>query len=202
MKKALPKWNKGFTLMELLIVLAIISILASIVAISYRHFIDKAKETVCRTNLTGLSNAIKLYIAENDALPAILGDLGLDNLEKGFALAMKDSGWWVKFSHILVKINIPREANAQFLTYDNLKGYGTSQEMFYDPADETKGISYGINSSLIGKSWGGISDNEILVGDSDSYVFTGQNELVIRHKRKSTALGITKGRIIVEISAP
>ena len=54
--------NKGFTLIELLVVIAIIALLLSILMPSLNRVKERAKQTICKTNLRGVGIAIKLYL--------------------------------------------------------------------------------------------------------------------------------------------
>ncbi len=94
----------GYTLVELLTVLTIIMILSTFGIFVYNRAIVYAKGTVCQTNLQALETAIEVYAAENDALPASLGQLKLEHLEKGYARAMGERRWLKKLSFFLDRL--------------------------------------------------------------------------------------------------
>ena len=70
MKKRLVTANKGFTLLEIAVGLAILLIIASIAVVSYTKHIDNSREAVCETNLKTLRNAVQVYVSETAALKA------------------------------------------------------------------------------------------------------------------------------------
>jgi hypothetical protein len=164
----------------------------------YNRAIAYAKSTVCQTNLRALETAIDLHTLETDALPASLGQLKLEHIEKGYAREMEDKGWLKKLSFFLIKMNSSREAYAQFLTPENLKTYGGSEAVFHDPADHNGGASYGINGNLAGKDLSKIDKDELLIADSDHYVFTSPEQLAGRHRGK--AFVITKRGALLELN--
>jgi prepilin-type N-terminal cleavage/methylation domain-containing protein len=63
--------NKGFTLVELIVVITIIAILASVAVIGYNKFIDRANQTKAKTELAQIENALKAEAVES---PIILYD--------------------------------------------------------------------------------------------------------------------------------
>jgi general secretion pathway protein G len=65
-----PRGAGGFTLVELLIAVAIVGILATIAIPSYREYIQEAKETTAITDINVISLKLKAIMAENPtALP-------------------------------------------------------------------------------------------------------------------------------------
>jgi general secretion pathway protein G len=67
--------SRGFTLVELLVVLAIIATLLSIAAPRYTGSVDKAKEAVLKENLATLREAIDKFAGDSGKYPASLDDL-------------------------------------------------------------------------------------------------------------------------------
>jgi general secretion pathway protein G len=65
----------GFSLIELLVVLAAIALLLSVVAPRYVHHVDRAREAALRSNLAALRDAIDKFHADRDAYPDKLTDL-------------------------------------------------------------------------------------------------------------------------------
>jgi general secretion pathway protein G len=65
----------GFTLLELIIVVAIIGILATIAMPQLLHTPTKAKEAVLRTDLRTLRDVLDQYYADKGRYPAALDDL-------------------------------------------------------------------------------------------------------------------------------
>jgi general secretion pathway protein G len=69
---------RGFTLIELMIVMAIIVILIAVAVPFYQKSITRAKETVLHNNLFAMRNAIDEYTYDKQKAPAALQDLVSD----------------------------------------------------------------------------------------------------------------------------
>lgn len=73
--------QKGFTIMELMIVIVIIGILIAIAVPAYNNFVDRAQLRACQANLRTLASADGMFFAETgdhaDALASLT--LYLDN---------------------------------------------------------------------------------------------------------------------------
>lgn len=67
--------HRGFTLVELLVVLAIIATLLSLAAPRYSGTVDRAKEAVLRENLASLRDALDKHYGDSGQYPLRLEDL-------------------------------------------------------------------------------------------------------------------------------
>ena len=70
-----PKKSRGFTLLELMIVIFIIMILASVAMPVYNQTVIQARESVLRSNLSTLRSVISQYTLDKQKAPQSLDDL-------------------------------------------------------------------------------------------------------------------------------
>jgi general secretion pathway protein G len=74
--RASEGWNeknlgqKGFTLVELLVVIIILGILAAVVVLAVNGLQDNGEENACKTEKRTVEAAAAAYYADNDAWPA------------------------------------------------------------------------------------------------------------------------------------
>lgn len=73
--KLFPRKGKGFTLIELIVVMVIIAMLASLAVPRYFGSLQKSREAVLRENLHLMRDALDKYYGDNDMYPAVLEDL-------------------------------------------------------------------------------------------------------------------------------
>jgi general secretion pathway protein G len=67
--------NKGFTIVELLVVLAALGLLLALAAPRYIEHVDRSREVVLRHNLKAAREAIERYHADRGRYPASLQEL-------------------------------------------------------------------------------------------------------------------------------
>lgn len=65
----------GFTLIELIVVMAIVGLLVALVAPRYVGSVDAARETALRASLSAMRVAIDRYAADRGSYPATLAEL-------------------------------------------------------------------------------------------------------------------------------
>ncbi|TFW71922.1 type II secretion system protein G [Methylotenera oryzisoli] len=67
--------NQGFTLIEVLVVLAIIATLLSLVTPRYFNSIDRSKETILKHDLITMRDAIDKFYSDKNAYPETIEEL-------------------------------------------------------------------------------------------------------------------------------
>ena len=76
--------RKGFTLLELMIVIAIIGILATLAQPMFKTAVLKSKEAALKEDLFNLRNVLDQYYADNGKYPDSLDDLVMKDGGKGY----------------------------------------------------------------------------------------------------------------------
>ena len=70
-----PGRQRGFTLMELLVVMTIIALLSTVGIVGYRHSTKLSKESVLKENLFQIRHALEQYHADRSRYPTSLAQL-------------------------------------------------------------------------------------------------------------------------------
>ena len=78
----MKKQDNGFTLVELLIVIVILGILATVTVFAVRGITDRGEKNACATELRSVETAIEAYYAQNNQQDATSIDDLLDEYLK------------------------------------------------------------------------------------------------------------------------
>lgn len=79
------KKNKGFSLIELLVVISIIGVLTTVLVMNFVGSRERARDTQKIQNLVSLKNALRMYYNDNQTYP--LTEAELNNLVSGGYIA-------------------------------------------------------------------------------------------------------------------
>jgi len=82
---------RGFTLIEIMVVVVIIGVLAALIVPNVLERADEARATAARTDINNLTQALKLYKLDNQRYPS--AEQGLDALVKKPTVGMIPPNW-------------------------------------------------------------------------------------------------------------
>ena len=83
------KRNRGFTIVELLIVVVVIAILAAITIVAYNGVTSRAKDSTRQGDVRTITQALELYYLENGRYPISSGSTTIN----GFWSTTTDASW-------------------------------------------------------------------------------------------------------------
>ena len=69
--------SKGFTIIELIVVIAIIAVLAAIVLVDVTRYINKSKDAAIQSNMSALNTVAVAYFAEHGDYSGMCNDPGV-----------------------------------------------------------------------------------------------------------------------------
>jgi len=108
----MDNWRqKGFTIVELLIVIVIIGILAAITIVAYNNIQQRARDSARTSDIAGIQKALELYRADSGEYPSV----GTDNV--GYNLSTLSTALVPKYIN-----SIPNDPNASLTNYQYVRG--------------------------------------------------------------------------------
>lgn len=100
-----PALRAGFSLVELMVVIVIIGLLASVVTFSVRSYLIRSKQNVARLEISKISQALETFYASYDRYPtneegiAILAS-PLDEYPEGLLSFVPDDPWGHAYEYV------------------------------------------------------------------------------------------------------
>lgn len=88
-RKTVRARNAGFTLIEIMIVVAILGLLATLVAVEGPKLFEGAKRKAAKQNIVRLQSAIDMYYMEKGKYPQTLNDLATTDVKTGIRFIKK-----------------------------------------------------------------------------------------------------------------
>lgn len=138
--------RKGFTLIEVLVVIVIIGILATVGIPTYQNFIEDSKSRVCQNNLLTLKAALDIYVVENGVVPADLTKIPAATIKKVFAQKLREGGVPLQVAYAVVELDHRGLAFADIIS--DIAG-GGPQFLRCPKAKPGQKTSYGLFKPLV-----------------------------------------------------
>jgi type II secretory pathway pseudopilin PulG len=161
-------------MVEIMVALVIIAILATLSIPIFRNVLEEQKARVCKTNLLAIKTALDIYVMEQDVLPATLGELPTEYIDRAYAQLMREKGAWrTKLAYWILDWTKRGSAYA-FTLYEMVKG---NKKVMICPGDTntTRGYSYGFNKGLEGMTataYRNLGGNVVLIADANQGNFS------------------------------
>lgn len=162
---------KAFTLIELMVVVIIVGILATLGIPAYRNYLEESKAKVCDMNLKALHAALEIYVMEQGAIPASLSLLPQKTLDRGYAKVMQNNknSWKIEIAYCVLGLVDKNYAYAQTSLMRLAKG---NRNILICPSDnrsDSNKVSYAINSQIAGYTQDDlVKFNEFVIADYNS----------------------------------
>ncbi|MDP4091278.1 MAG: prepilin-type N-terminal cleavage/methylation domain-containing protein [Bacillota bacterium] len=123
--------KKGFTLIELIIIISIMSILAAVSVISYKYFIDRAREQCASARGYEIFEAVAWSYEDNENLVDTAKIVSVVKGITGFDIHIKDvSGKVITMDYIYDSIKY--DIKADMLCYRFYIYYDVGGELIYE----------------------------------------------------------------------
>ena len=177
------KKKHGFTLIEIIITVVVLSILSAVGAISWDAMVDKTRQDICAQNQTILVGAIKFYIYDNQAAPTSLSSIYPKYTD--FALAKMKKDHPVAYAKRAISLAMLRASEPKSAVAASIAPYlGMQTSVLNCPEGGGYGMHKVFDQNIISAI--DIYDkcvelNQVIIGDSNTPFFSDASELAGRH---------------------
>lgn len=184
---------RGFTLVEILIVVAILGILAAIAIPNFSRFQARSKQAEARTNLKAIHQAQVSYFAEKDTFSANLNHVGFLP-ERGnryaYMMQLAPANWQSR----LTANNPALAADVQGIEVDCFKFYGGPCPAL-TPAQPAREAGAAVPAVTYDPGKAGPADTGVTLGSNGGYVAEARG--TIDHDYQADVWLVASGSITV-----
>lgn len=120
--------SRGFTIVELLIVIVIIAILAAITMVAYNGITNRAHGSAAKQTAQNVGNKADAFNAENGTYPSSLSDLN-DTTKNNTTTG---SSWYLPASAYTAGTTSAKPANDNTVTYTRCTGNNGATVQYWD----------------------------------------------------------------------
>ncbi len=211
MAERLLRRRKGFTIIELMVSVMILTIIVALSTVGYTRYRDKAAMLVDETNLKVILAGLKLSAYDNNVLPGSLSELDSRYLERAYALVTEGKHPYTFFAFLQEQLGLRDIAEAvpldkRYLGDNPLRVLtcptdGTKPEQYPNPTKHSYGITTGEPDGAANKSlsWLLLPTNavKIVIAESDGpNPSPAGTEFARRHKGDTTCVQISAAGIV------
>ncbi|HIF9461440.1 TPA: pilin [Photobacterium damselae] len=129
------KGQKGFTLIELMIVVAIIGVLSALAIPAYKSYVTKSEATTAVSVARSLLTNIDMFIQEQDRFPESTTSTDLDEIGAATdmsalgTIAITKNGTDAKLGTVTFTLKTPATLSGKIITYTKtLKGWACTHD--------------------------------------------------------------------------
>jgi prepilin-type N-terminal cleavage/methylation domain-containing protein len=193
--------QKGFTLFELMVVVAIVGILASVAVVSYQHFTKKAQSVEAEVALAEIYRLQELHRAQNGSYGNDLGAIGFGQFPalKFYSIVMRFFGGIDGVSYqVYASAKGPSEGTTTFvmtqyqdgrLTMNKSLGQAGSASSWEGGSSLGSLPGSGGSSGAQSADGGGVGDDPLAGGSSSSGSLSSGGQRTVTHVNQSVGMG-------------
>lgn len=198
--KAAGSTQKGFTLIELMVVVTIVGVLVAVAMMSYQHFTRKAQSVEAEVALAEIHRLQEIHHAQNGSYGTDLGMIGFSQFPalKFYSIGMRFLGGIDGVSYqVYAYAKVSSEGATTFVMTQYQDGRMTMDKSLVQTASASSGAGGGSSGSLPGAGGSsgaqaadgeGLGDDPLAGAGSSSSSFSSGGPRTVTHVNQSAGM--------------